>query len=492
MAVSVTRLAPAKRDTRRTHALTFLRSHALESFIVLEYACQLGLLSSEIGQLRQLVRMLVFGTSIAMLILLSGKGQPSPSAAPAKLVLIIVGLELFHPTTNTLLAGTAQIGMYLAILAPLFWVPRLKVDTPTLLRLLMIIWIFQTASSAVGILQVYYPGRFEPSLATVTLKMGAGYLKSLQFRNAYGEVTWRAMGLTDTPGAAANAGFFAALLGTGFMLTFRPGPRRLIAMGTIVVGLVAIYLSKNRSCLIILGLCELGTCGMIAARRSLLVLRPEWRKREAGSLPRLVIAISIAAVLSFSWAIAVGGGSISERFSSLIGDRPSEVYRQNRGHIIEQSVESLLPLYPFGAGIGRWGMMNYYFGDNTNPATAGMWVEEQWTAWLVDGGIPLIIAYVLAIFFAFRTAFKIALSPTEPELAFFAIIICGYDVGAFASSFGYPYFTGQDGLEFWLLNAALFAAFAGFRKRIAAENATKRDLRQPARVTDVRPQPVGA
>ncbi len=338
---------------------------------------------------------------------------------------------------------------------------------------------------------MYYPGHFEPSLAIVTQKMGAGYLKSLQFRNAYGETTWRAMGLTDTPGGAANAGYFAALLGTGFMLT-RKGPQRLLATGTIVIGLVAIYLSKNRSCLVVLAVCELGTAAMIAMRRSLLVLRPEWRRRESGNLPRLVVAISLAAVLSFSWAISVGGGSITERFSSLMADKPAEVYRRNRGHMIENTIESTLPQYPLGAGIGRWGMMNYYFGDNSNPDSRGVWVEEQWTAWLLDGGIPLILAYVLAIFIAMRTAFKIALSQVEPDLALFAVIICGYDLGAFASSFGYVYFASQDGLEFWLLNAALFAAFVGFRKRVSAETAARRDQPPSGRVPSGSRYPVGA
>ena len=490
MAFTVTRFEPARRVVRRAHAFSFLRTHAVECFIVLQYACQLGLLSSEIGQLRQLVRMTVFGASIAMLLLLSGRGDASPAAAPAKLVLVIVGFALFHPNT-TILAGSAQIGMYLAILAPLFWVAHLKIDTPTLLRVLMIIWIFQTISAAFGILQVYYPGHFEPSLAIVTQKMGSGYLKSLQFRNAYGETTWRAMGLTDTPGGAANAGFYAALLGTGFMLT-RKGPQRVLATGTIVIGLAAIYLSKNRSSLIMLGVCELGIAAMIAMRRSLLVLRPEWRKRESGNLPRLVVAISLAAVLSFSWAIAVGGGSITERFSSLIADKPAEVYRQNRGHLIEATIENALPQFPLGAGIGRWGMINYYFGDDSNPDSKGIWVEEQWTGWLLDGGIPLVIAYVLAIFVAMRTAFKIALSPVEPELALFAVIICGYDLAAFASTFDYVYFASQDGLGFWLLNAALFSAFVGFRKRALAETAARRDQRQRGKIPGGSRYPIGA
>ena len=85
-------------------------------------------------------------------------------------------------------------------------------------------------------------------------------------------------------------------------------------------------------------------------------------------------------------------------------------------------------------------MMNFYFGDNSNPDTAEIWAEEQWTGWLLDGGLPLIIAYALAIFLAMRTAFKIALGPVEPDLAILATVICGYDVGAFASTFGYSLF----------------------------------------------------
>ena len=33
-----------------------------------------------------------------------------------------------------------------------------------------------------------------------------------------------------------------------------------------------------------------------------------------------------------------------------------------------------------------------------------------------------------------------------------------YDVGAVALTFNYPLFIGQGGMEFWLLNAALFTA----------------------------------
>src|SRR4051812_16362670 len=37
------------------------------------------------------------------------------------LVLVVVGLQIAHPNTNSLLAGLAQTGLYFAIFCPLFW-----------------------------------------------------------------------------------------------------------------------------------------------------------------------------------------------------------------------------------------------------------------------------------------------------------------------------------------------------------------------------------
>ena len=103
-------------------------------------------------------------------------------------------------------------------------------------------------------------------------------------------------------------------------------------------------------------------------------------------------------------------------------------------------------------------MMNHYFGDNSDPKTAMIWSEEQFTAWLVDGGVPLILAYLCAIAVAILFAFRLALKRIDPELAIMAAVICAYDVGAVASFLGYPFFGSQSGMEFWMLNAALFAA----------------------------------
>ena len=135
------------------------------------------------------------------------------------------------------------------------------------------------------------------------------------------------------------------------------------------------------------------------------------------------------------------------------------MYRNSRGFFLEQTVKELLPQYPFGAGLGRWGMMNQYFGENSNPQTESIWVEIQWTGWLLDGGVPLILAYCAALGAAFWVAWKISRDRQFDRLSLWASLLFAYNLAALAMTFDYPLFIGQSGLEFWLLNACLFAAY---------------------------------
>lgn len=102
-------------------------------------------------------------------------------------------------------------------------------------------------------------------------------------------------------------------------------------------------------------------------------------------------------------------------------------------------------------------MMNSYFGDNSDPSTAMIWAEEQFTAWLLDGGLPLILVYLYAVVVTVLFAYRVSLSRVDPEMAIFAAVICAYDVGALATCFSYPFFGSQSGMEFWMINAVLFA-----------------------------------
>jgi hypothetical protein len=443
---------------RRRVSASFVRTYAVELMLALGFVCQVALLSGSIGQVRVLVRMAAFGASIALLLGLRGKGTPSPAVKPAKFILAIVALAFFNPTTNTLVAAAAEIAMYLAILAPLFWVPRVPIDLSTLRRVMLIIWIFQSISALIGILQVYYPGQFEPAISTVIQNNGRWYVKGLQFKNAYGQTVFRAWGLSDVPGGAGVAGDYAVLFGAGFMLTWRKWSGRTLAIGTMVVGLAAIFLSHVRASLVTLIISIAMLTVVLSIRRARVrATHRAWRRQEAGALTRLLVVLGVVAFFGFAWAIAVGGSDTAKRFSTLTASDPGTVYGQNRGHFLEYSIEELLPQYPLGAGLGRTGMMNAYFGDNSDPNTMSIWAEEQFTTWLVDGGIPLVLVYLFAIGVTTVFAFKLSLAQIDPELAILAAVICGYDVGAVGSCFGYTFFGSQMGLVFWIINAVLFA-----------------------------------
>jgi hypothetical protein len=144
--------------------------------------------------------------------------------------------------------------------------------------------------------------------------------------------------------------------------------------------------------------------------------------------------------------------------STLVQANPDTVYYKNRGVFLQQTVNVLLPQYPLGAGLGRWGMMNYYFGDNTDPERDAIYVEIQWTGWLLDGGVPLILTYLLGLLMAMWVAVKIALNRGGDDLSIWGAIVLAYGMGALAMTFSYPVFISQAGMEFWLMNALLFGA----------------------------------
>lgn len=254
------------------------------------------------------------------------------------------------------------------------------------------------------------------------------------------------MGLTDVPGGAAFAGFYALLLGTGIALQSRHPLLRLAGIGSGAIGLFCIYLSQVRSVLIFSVIC-LAIIGFVLLRQ--------------GKIPQ-VTAMAIGAVGLFSavfgWAVAVGGSQTLWRIMTLFSSDPQNVYYQNRGLFLDTTIREYLPLYPLGAGLGRWGPINDYFGDNSNPFTKALYVEIQWTGWLFDGGVPLIIAYVAALAITSYVVWKIATSPGSEEIKLWAAVILGYNIGTFIITFNAPPFIGQLGMEFWFLNASLFTA----------------------------------
>jgi hypothetical protein len=76
----------------------------------------------------------------------------------------------------------------------------------------------------------------------------------------------------------------------------------------------------------------------------------------------------------------------------------------------------------------------------------------------LDGGILLIIAYVVAILVTCYTTYEIAINRNLGDFGLWGGLILSYNIGAIATCFNYPLFISQGGMEFWLLNTALFVA----------------------------------
>ncbi|MCY1016827.1 hypothetical protein [Pyxidicoccus sp. MSG2] len=419
-------------------------------FIGLLMACQLALLVPAIAPLRVVVRILAFGVSLLLLVLVRGRSLKHPALPFILGAMAVTALNFFHPGTSSPLAGLVQLGIQLSIIAPLLWVTRLSIDGKTFRSTLALLFLFNVASATVGVLQVYFPGRFQPPVSQVVQGLGEGYVRSLEFETASGERVFRPMGLTDTPGGAATGGFYAVLLGGGFLLSSRRGLVRVLAAGGILMGLLCVYLCQVRATFVTLGVCLLAMACVLAL---------------SGRLVRMVALLAVvggAGVGAFAWAVTVGGDAVTARWSTLLEGRPEDVYQKNRGGFVTRTFEHLLPEFPLGAGLGRYGMANAYFGDNSDPEYPSLWAEVQWTAWVYDGGFLVVALYPLAMLATLWWVFRVARrkDDTGDEFWLWGSVIFAYNLGALALTFSYAFFLSQTGMEFWLLNAALFGAMA--------------------------------
>jgi hypothetical protein len=418
----------------------------LVGFLVYCFACQLLLLVPALSSLRLMWRTAAFAGSLALLFMLPGRSlvkHPARSAVVVVVVLLTIGA--FNPQGAGPVAAVAHFAFYLAILGPLFWVARLRVDVRAFELLLVLFWAYYTTSAVFGLLQVYFPGEFQPPLSRVLAEHGPAYLDAMQIRLASGASVLRPMGLTDVPGGAALAGFYAALFGLGLIqapAVFRGS--RWLALVSVVIGVMVLYLSQVRSLVVTLGL---ATIALVALQG------------VSGRLSRLVAVGGVAAsaaIVAYALAIDVGGATVSSRLETLTAAAPGNVYYTNRGVFLEHTFNELLPTYPLGGGLGRWGMMNHYFGS----ARSAIWVEIQWTGWLIDGGVLLVLAYSAAVFAGLYAAARQSLRGRNSRMALWAPLIGAHGLGVLAMTFNAAPFMSVGGLEFWLLNAAFVSAAA--------------------------------
>jgi hypothetical protein len=263
------------------------------------------------------------------------------------------------------------------------------------------------------------------------------------------------MGLTDIPGGSAAAGLFAFVLRLGLFSLSRGVGWSIAGLVSLPIGLFCIYLSQVRAMLVLGVIISLVFASLLAVT-----------KRFSGAV-RTSFIVPVVMAGAFIWAVALGGDSTLARFELLLEENPEEVYSKNRGGFLQETLDYHIFDYPFGAGLGRWGQVNAYFGDASIEGSFPLWAEIQWTAWVFDGGIVLTVAYSLAMVMAMWATAKVAFNTEMYAISGWAMLILAYDVAMLAFTFSFVPFYGQQGVEFWMLNAMIWTAARQYPKSAA-------------------------
>jgi hypothetical protein len=433
---------PSSRDAAGLHGSSWL-----VGFVVFEIACQLILVSPWGERARVLVRTGAFAASFLLLFVLRRSGDNHPAWRMAIAAVLVVAASILHPDTNSVGAGMAAVVLYLAVFAPIFWVPRIRIGAETVYQVFFLLWAFNTASALFGVLQIYFPDRFQPTLSNA-IAANDLYVEALKIELADGTRVFRPMGLTNGPGGAAIGAAFSVLLSVGFLLS-RPRPWfRAVLFVAIPGALFTLYLSQVRAFVVVTAL-------------SLLALGvPFAAQRRIGRFISYAVPLLGGGFLVFLLAASVGGEAVTGRLSTLVESNPANVYYNTRGLFLRYTFTDAVPQYPLGAGLGRWGPIGNYFSDSRSSALP-LGAEIQWTGWLFDGGVALMIVCAAALWIALRTSLRLAVredGPSGESLQKWATIVFGYSVGVIALTLDAPPFHSTLGIDFWLANATVFAA----------------------------------
>ena len=160
-------------------------------------------------------------------------------------------------------------------------------------------------------------------------------------------------------------------------------------------------------------------------------------------------------IVSFSFAILLGGESVAMRTATLFEKDPVALYSASRGGQLVYAFDDILSRFPLGAGLGRWGMIAMYYGAAADPSAESLWAEIQIAGWAIDGGIPLLLLYLAALVVTLATEFKVARSHPNAKVRACASVIFAANLGTAAMIFSFTPFVTQIGLQFWFLAGAL-------------------------------------
>jgi hypothetical protein len=405
---------------------------------------------------RTYIRGFPYVASLIALVACSRSGATDTAVPGARWIVCVILLlvaNLVHVETS-IMAGVAQVVFQAAIAAPVFWGAHAWITKRRLERLILLIFIGHVLSAALGLLQVYYPATFlPPQFNAFALRLNPDFVNMMTYAGTGDRLITRPPGLSDMPGGASISGTITALF--GFALAMRQNQKSIwkaICAGLALIGITVVYLTQVRSMLLMI-LGGMLLIALIRLRRGH-VVQSGWIATAAGGL----------VVGAFVWAVALGGESVSERFTGIVDEGMVHTYQQNRGIFLDYTFKELLFQYPLGAGVGRWGMMTLYFGESGNWQYPPLHTEIQPTGWLFDGGVLMWVFYPAALFVAARYAYKLA---TEPHgvLSDYAEMVLAMQLLLIGLCLTGPVFNTQIGILFWLSTAIL----AGSERTLAIE-----------------------
>ena len=430
-----------------------------EWFVVAQTALPAMLLIPGTQLLRLPARMSAFLLPLAILVYMVAIRNVALPRHPSQPWLVAsvayLSLMIAHPTTNSLVGGAAQVGLYICVMSPLFWAPSLVRSPEHLRRIMVLLLLTNGINAAVGVLQVYDPDTWMPAELS-RIVTGSRYgLGVVSYIGADGQRIIRPPGLFDTPGAVAGPGMFAGLLGAVFAASRIRPLYRVVAAVFAVAGIMAIYLSQVRTSLVLL------TIMLVVYLLALLVQR---RGRSAVAFSTL-LAVVVAGGLSA--AVSLGGAAVLTRVTTLFEADPFELYYSSRGNQVAYAFGDVAD-FPFGSGLGRWGMTALYFFDESNLDAPSIWAEIQINGWLIDGGLILLCTYGLAILVNTMYEWRVTRHSADDWVRASGAVVLAANMGTALLCFTFTPFLTAQGVQYWFLAGALYGVVDGARERDAA------------------------
>jgi hypothetical protein len=105
-------------------------------------------------------------------------------------------------------------------------------------------------------------------------------------------------------------------------------------------------------------------------------------------------------------------------------------------------------------------MMRSYFGDPAKLDSTELFAEVQPNAWILDGGIFLLLAYCLALIATAMYDLKLLRTLADREDRLWAAAVIAANFGTIALVFSFVPFGTAAGMQFWFLEGALHGAMA--------------------------------